>query len=208
MHCPVLPLQVLTALLRHRERKQKEKNSAACTNYHLHVCVTGEMRELKFHEQKLLKKVNFLQWKSDQNVREIQVLRRYHVQNRDDYVKYSKVAGLITKLAAKMKLLKQDDPVRTNTTNLLIDKLFNMGLIPTKKSLLQCEALPVSAFCRRRLPVVLVRMKFCETLKEAVTFVEQGHIRVGVPPFASRSPSRLHPLASVHAIPRAPPLML
>jgi len=53
------------------------------------------MRELKFHEQKLLKKVNFLQWKSDQNVREIQVLRRYHVQNRDDYVKYSKVAGQV-----------------------------------------------------------------------------------------------------------------
>jgi len=137
------------------------------------------MRELKFHEQKLLKKVNFLQWKSDQNVREIQILRRYHVQNRDDYVKYSKVAGTITKLAAKLKLLKQDDPVRTKTTDQLIDKCFKMGLIPTKKSLLQCEALPVSAFCRRRLPVVLVRMKFCETLKEAVTFVEQGHIRIG-----------------------------
>ena len=25
----------------------------------------------------------------------------------------------------------------------------------------------------------MVRMKFCETLKEAVTFVEQGHVRVG-----------------------------
>ena len=28
-------------------------------------------------------------------------------------------------------------------------------------------------------PQVLVRLKMCETLKEAVTFVEQGHIRVG-----------------------------
>ena len=109
------------------------------------------MRELKFHEQKLLKKVNFLQWKSDQNVREIQVLRRYHVQNRDDYVKYSKVAGLITKLAAKLKLLKQDDPVRIKTTDLLIDKMFAMGLIPTKKSLLQCEALPVEPILKRPL---------------------------------------------------------
>jgi U3 small nucleolar ribonucleoprotein protein IMP3 len=109
------------------------------------------MRELKFHEQKLLKKVNFLQWKSDQNVREIQVLRRYHVQNRDDYVKYSKVAGLITKLAAKLKLLKQDDPVRIKTTDLLIDKMFAMGLIPTKKSLLQCEALPVERILKRPL---------------------------------------------------------
>jgi ribosomal protein S4 len=27
--------------------------------------------------------------------------------------------------------------------------------------------------------VVLVRLKFCETMREAVTFVEQGHIRVG-----------------------------
>jgi len=26
---------------------------------------------------------------------------------------------------------------------------------------------------------VLVRLKFCETLREAVTFVEQGHIRIG-----------------------------
>ena len=35
------------------------------------------------------------------------------------------------------------------------------------------------ALCRRRLPVVLVRLKFAETMREAVTLVEQGHIRVG-----------------------------
>ena len=34
---------------------------------------------------------------------------------------------------------------------------------------------PLNAFPdRRRLPVVLVRLKFVETVKEAVTFVEQG----------------------------------
>ena len=37
------------------------------------------MRKLKFHEQKLLKKVDFLQWKKDSSLREIAVLRRYHV---------------------------------------------------------------------------------------------------------------------------------
>ena len=71
------------------------------------------------------------------------------------------------------------DEIRIKSTEALIDKLHNMGLIPTKKSLTQCENIAVSAFCRRRLPVVLVRLKMCETLKEAVTFVEQGHIRVG-----------------------------
>lgn len=33
--------------------------------------------------------------------------------------------------------------------------------------------------CRRRLATVLVRLKFAEQLKEAVTYIEQGHIRVG-----------------------------
>lgn len=54
-----------------------------------------------------------------------------------------------------------------------------MGLIPTKKSLAIAEKISVSAFCRRRLPVVMVRVKMSETLKEAITFVEQGHVRVG-----------------------------
>lgn len=33
--------------------------------------------------------------------------------------------------------------------------------------------------CRRRLSYILVRLKFAEYLKEAVTYIEQGHIRVG-----------------------------
>lgn len=34
------------------------------------------MRKLKHHEQKLLKKVDFLQWKNEHNLRELQVRRR------------------------------------------------------------------------------------------------------------------------------------
>jgi hypothetical protein len=54
-----------------------------------------------------------------------------------------------------------------------------MGAITTKKSLAQLEKLSTSSFCRRRLSVVMVRLKMAETLREAVTFVEQGHVRVG-----------------------------
>lgn len=90
-------------------------------------------------------------------------------------------------------MLNWQDQVRVKTTEGLIDKLFSMGLIPTKKSLLQCEKIAASAFCRRRLPVVLMRLKLCETLKEAVTFVEQGHIRIGAlldDPRAHTAPTR------------------
>lgn len=46
------------------------------------------MRELKFHEKKLLKKVNFFDWKNENNLHELKVVRRYHLQDREDYTKY------------------------------------------------------------------------------------------------------------------------
>ncbi|OIV93512.1 hypothetical protein TanjilG_21765 [Lupinus angustifolius] len=101
------------------------------------------MRQLKFHEQKLLKKVNFLEWKREHGQRENMVMQRYHITGRDDY------------------------------------KNYNIGVIPTRQSITLCERLTVSSFCRRRLSTVLVRLKFAEHLKEAVTYIEQGHIRVG-----------------------------
>lgn len=42
-------------------------------------------RNLKYHEKKLLKKVDFLEYKREKNLREIEVIRKYHIQNREDY---------------------------------------------------------------------------------------------------------------------------
>ncbi|CAH1768310.1 1735_t:CDS:2 [Entrophospora sp. SA101] len=103
------------------------------------------VRKLKYHEQKLLKKVDFLQWKNENNLQEIKVIRRYHLQKREDYHKYNKLVGAIKKLTNRISLLDVKDPFRIKQENLLLDKL----------------------------------LKMAETVKEAVTFVEQGHIRVG-----------------------------
>ena len=46
------------------------------------------VRKLKYHEKKLLKKVDFISWKSDKNLREVRILRLYHIQKREDYTKY------------------------------------------------------------------------------------------------------------------------
>ncbi|PNH12075.1 U3 small nucleolar ribonucleoprotein imp3 [Tetrabaena socialis] len=137
------------------------------------------MRQLKYHEKKLLKKVDFLRWKSDDNVRELQVMRRYHIQDRDDYKKYNKITGMITKLTNMLKQLDPKDTTRIELTDRLLEKLHNMAVLPTKKSLVQCDKLAAASFCRRRLAVVMVRLKMAETLREAVTFIEQGHVRVG-----------------------------
>jgi U3 small nucleolar ribonucleoprotein protein IMP3 len=137
------------------------------------------MRLLKHHEKKLLKKVDFFSWKSDNNIREGQILRKYHVQNREDYIKYNKIVGKITKMVAKLQSLPNDDTLRLNLSTQLLKKLHDMGIINNTTSLTSIEKLTVSSFCRRRLPVVMVRCKMSETLKEATTFIEQGHVRVG-----------------------------
>ncbi|CAI8022801.1 U3 small nucleolar ribonucleoprotein protein IMP3 [Geodia barretti] len=137
------------------------------------------VRKLKFHERKLLKKVDFISWKSDSNVREARILRRYHIQRRDDYTKYNKLSGMVKSLANKIKELDPKDPYRNQVTTQLLEKLYSMSLIPTRKSLALCEKVNTSHFCRRRLPVVMVKLHMAQRVSDASKFVEQGHIRVG-----------------------------
>ena len=70
------------------------------------------------------------------------------IQNREDYVKYNKIVGHVTKLVAKLKTLSSTDAFRTKMTSQLLAKLCSMGVIDTEKSLLKAEQLTVSAFCR------------------------------------------------------------
>jgi U3 small nucleolar ribonucleoprotein protein IMP3 len=80
---------------------------------------------------------------------------------------------------ARLKELKPEDPVRIRVTDQLMDKLYNLGLVPSRSAIDKVERLSVSSFCRRRLPIIMVKTRMCENLKAAVTFIEQGHVRVG-----------------------------
>lgn len=93
--------------------------------------------------------------------------------------RYNKLVGSIRQLANKISLLDSRDPFRTQQEKALLEKLYNMGIITATTKFSDCRKVTVSAFCRRRLPIVMCRLKMAETVKEAVTFVEQGHIRVG-----------------------------
>ncbi len=80
---------------------------------------------------------------------------------------------------AKLKLLPGDDSFRIRVAEQLLAKLYEMGLVTSKQDLAAAQKVAVSAFCRRRMNVVVQSLKFVETLKEASTFIEQGHLRVG-----------------------------
>lgn len=45
------------------------------------------VRKLQYHEQKLLKKVDFMNWPVDNNLHEAKVMRKFHIRKREDYTK-------------------------------------------------------------------------------------------------------------------------
>jgi U3 small nucleolar ribonucleoprotein protein IMP3 len=119
-----------------------------------------------------------MNYKKENNHRENEVMRTYHMPRRQDYLTYNVLAGQIRKIATKISLLDPKDPFRAKKTEALVDKCFRMSLL-TSKSFSACEKITVSAFCRRRLAVVMTRLKMSETVKMAVRLIEQGHVRVG-----------------------------
>lgn len=137
------------------------------------------VRKLKFHEQKLLKKVDFLNWEVDNNLHEVKVLRRFRIEKREDYMKYNKLSRNIRELAQKIRDLDEKDGFRAQSTHRLLEKLYNIGLIPTKQNLALTEKVTASSFCRRRLPSIMLNLRMAQNLKTAITFIEQGHVRVG-----------------------------
>ena len=64
-------------------------------------------------------------------------------------------------------------------TDQLLKKMHDLGIIDSQKSLQKADEVTPSAICRRRIPVVMVRLKMAETLRVACTLIEQGQVRVG-----------------------------
>ena len=52
----------------------------------------------------------------------MQVMRRYHIQDRDDYKKYNKICGIITKLVSVLKRLDAQDTARIELTDQVLSK--------------------------------------------------------------------------------------
>ncbi|XP_030387471.1 U3 small nucleolar ribonucleoprotein protein IMP3 [Scaptodrosophila lebanonensis] len=137
------------------------------------------VRKLKYHEQKLLKKVDFITWKIDNSAKENKVLRRFHIQKREDYTKYNKLSREVRDLVEKIAKLDAADPFKAEASTMLLNKLYAMGVANNDVSLEHASKISASHFCRRRLPVVMVKIKMAENLKTATQLVEHGHVRVG-----------------------------
>lgn len=137
-------------------------------------------RQLKFHEKKLLKKVDFVNWKQD-NSKANSIIKKFHLTKQEDYFLYNKIVGKIHKLVNQLSLLPAHDLYRKKHESMLITKLFKMGLLNDEKASPSdiMNKLNVSTLCRRRLAYIVYKTHMAETIFDAVKFIEQGHVKVG-----------------------------
>jgi U3 small nucleolar ribonucleoprotein protein IMP3 len=85
----------------------------------------------------------------------------------------------IRQLAHRLSLLPPQNPTRLKHEAILLAKLHDMGILPTTSKLSAVENhVTVSAFARRRLPVVMTRLRMAENVAAATKMIEQGHVRV------------------------------
>ncbi|KYO34111.1 U3 small nucleolar ribonucleoprotein protein IMP3 [Alligator mississippiensis] len=164
------------------------------------------VRKLKFHEQKLLKRLDLVSWEAaGGGTAELRVLRRYRLPRREDYTRYNQLSRAVRTLARRLRDLGSAPAhaaFRARCTAALLGKLQALGLVSSARSLEQCDRVTASSFCRRRLPCVLLRLRMAPNLRAAVAFVEQGHVRVG--PEAVTDPAFLVPRALEDFITWAP----
>ncbi|XP_067633629.1 U3 small nucleolar ribonucleoprotein protein IMP3 [Eurosta solidaginis] len=137
------------------------------------------VRKLKFHEQKLLKKVDFISWKVDNYGKEAKILRKFHIRKAADYTKYNKLSREVRELYEKISKLENTDPFKKEAGTMLVEKLYHMGVVKHNLNLEVASKVSASSFCKRRLPVVMVKSRLSENLKNATDLIEQGHVRVG-----------------------------
>ena len=153
--------------------------------------VNSVHRKLKHHEEKLLRKHDFLLYPKEKRSHEGLVIRKFGLTQREDYTFYNKLSGLIRSLVNLLRYLPSNSPVRLQVTQQLLGKLYQIGIINSTGSLEVVENLTTASFCRRRLPVLMVGMKFAPRISTANELVMHGHIRVG--PDQVTDPSYLVP---------------
>ncbi|OXB53899.1 hypothetical protein ASZ78_001393 [Callipepla squamata] len=139
------------------------------------------VRKLKYHEQKLLRRLELVSWEAAACGRaELRALRRYRVGRREDYARYKALSRDVRAVARRLRDLGPESAAfRARCSAALLAKLYAVGLVGSRRSLAVCERVSAASFCRRRLPWLLLKLRMAQNVRHAVTFVEQGHVRVG-----------------------------
>lgn len=74
--------------------------------------------------------------------------------------RYNKLSRQIRDLVEKIAKLDKHDSFKSESSYMLLQKLYGMGLINDKTELAAASKVSASSFCRRRLPIIMVKSKY------------------------------------------------
>nr|CCC95915.1 unnamed protein product [Trypanosoma congolense IL3000] len=177
-HVSVLHARPAKEALKEQQIALKRSKRSKFTPISAHSKGNPIHRALRYHEKKLLRKHDFMQYPQD-NWHEPFCITKYHLEDREDYRRYLRLVGLIRQMLTQLRYLPSDSKVRIQITQQMLDKLYGMGLIKEKLGLAEVDKVGVEVFCRRRLPTVLRDLNMAPNCKIASDFVHHGHVRVG-----------------------------
>jgi U3 small nucleolar ribonucleoprotein protein IMP3 len=147
----------------------------------------SKVRKLKYHEQKLLKKVDFLNWKSDgikPEYREymLKMIAKYKLRDQTEFFNYQKIATQVNDAIKQIRDLNDKEYLafKKEQFDLLSNKLYQMGVLDSVDELDRgLSKITVGRFCRRRISYLLKVQHFAENVSLANDFIRHGHIRIG-----------------------------
>lgn len=171
---------------------RKRPAAASKASKHASDAENDVHRRFKYPEKKMLRKVDFMQYKDD-NWHESYCIPKYNLTDREDYRRYLRLVGLMKSEMSALRVLPSSSKIRIEVTDQMLKKLYDMGLIEERLGLSEIDKLGVENFCKRRLSAVLVKQKMAGNHKLASDMIEHGHVRVGVTQV--RDPAYLVPRA-------------
>jgi small subunit ribosomal protein S4 len=115
-------------------------------------------------------------WSKDELEEQLRLLGEYGLRNKRELLKYD---AFLAKFRTIARSLVGKSPLeRIEAENLLIKKLFHMGLVSENANLDDVLDLTIEDFLKRRLQTIVHNQGLSQTPRQARQFIVHGHIAV------------------------------
>jgi len=136
------------------------------------------MRKFKPHEKRLLRKVDFLKWDTD-NIASKIVKRKYNLSSNKEYNFFNRTVGLIKKLHSVLSHLDNNNKTKKRISESLVYKLQELGVMKKEDDFESLKKMTVSDFLERQITFVMKKIKIGNSVKENIKLIKTGQVKLG-----------------------------
>jgi len=121
-------------------------------------------------------------WDKARLEKEVQLVVKYGLRNKRELWRFQNILRKYRRVArdllAKIDLPGKEGEVAKAKAQMVIRKLYRMGILPENATLDDILNLSVEDFLERRLQTIVYRQGLARTIKQARQFITHGHIAI------------------------------